>query len=842
MRLFNYCAIALTPFILNAQEDVGTTKTEKSSVEIPLENDSISIPKSPLIETSFPAQEGVGTTKTEEFSVEIPLENDSTSITKSPLIEASFPAQEGVGTTKTEGSSVEIPLENDSISITKSPLIETSFPAQEGVGTTKTEGSSVEIPLGNDSTSITKSPLIEASLAETPSDNAPEEVLTRQESVCTPPFHVMHVDIRHTESKGIGYQDGYTTLEGFGIYDHNPSFMPFLDLRGHVFNDGKLAGNIGLGERTYISSINHLLGVYCYYDVRQENHHLTVNQIGPGIEFLGKRMEYRINGYFPVGRDESHSYNRKFKKFEGHSIFMKQKRKYAMLGVDAEVGAHITQSTNHDVYAGFGPYYFTADPFSAWGGKARFLWRYKEYVSLEASYSYDHLFKNVIQGTIGFSYPFGKKLQRKGENCDLVLSRGAFAPYRFEIPVVKRKTHSHKAVNPTTGAPWNVWFVDNTSHSAGTFESPFPTLAEAQNASGPNDMIYVFPGNGTTQGMNTGIILQDGQTLFGSGRVQKISTTKGSLHIPAFSSTAPSLTNAGSIITLANGNEVAGMNLLVTQTGSNALDGTSGINGAYIHHNTIAGGADHTGIYLIGFGEFVVTNNHVTGPTVSVNRGIRLFVLDGQFATMNISDNIISGYQFSIIAGPQSNPTTSSADITISGNVISNFGRGGIYYPTGMANSIVRITNNTILNNTGTGGSTTGAIVASVNLAPDSGSIFINNNTIMTTTIQPNVNGILGEVNLPTGAFGRISIKNNIVQTGSGSGSSGIKLTTQPTDTWCATLTNNQVQLQAATGTNGLNIAAGTGTIFINNFSNSNLLPSPVITGNVQFVAPDACQ
>ena len=58
---------------------------------------------------------------------------------------------------------------------------------------------------------------------------------------CHSPYHRMHFGVRHTEARGVGYRDGYTTLEGFGIYDNNPSFMPFLDLRGHVFNNGKLA-------------------------------------------------------------------------------------------------------------------------------------------------------------------------------------------------------------------------------------------------------------------------------------------------------------------------------------------------------------------------------------------------------------------------------------------------------------------------------------------------------------------------------------------------------------------------------------------------------------------------
>jgi hypothetical protein len=74
-----------------------------------------------------------------------------------------------------------------------------------------------------------------------------------------------------------------------------------------------------------------------------------------------------------------------------------------MAGGDAEVGAHITQSTTHDLYVGAGPYYFNGAG-GDWGGKGRVNWRYKEYVSLEASYSYDHVFKNIVQGTVALSY------------------------------------------------------------------------------------------------------------------------------------------------------------------------------------------------------------------------------------------------------------------------------------------------------------------------------------------------------------------------------------------------------------------------------------------------------
>ena len=161
---------------------------------------------------------------------------------------------------------------------------------------------------------------------ETQSANG--ETLDSERSVvpsCPSPFHVMHVGLRHTEARGVGYHSGYTTLEGFGIYDRTTTCMPFVDIRGHVFDDGKFAGNIGVGGRTLLSSINHLLGYYFYYDVRQDHHDLTAQQVSPGIELLGKRFEYRMNGYFPVGDQKSHKYGFKFDEFHGHNILIKAK-------------------------------------------------------------------------------------------------------------------------------------------------------------------------------------------------------------------------------------------------------------------------------------------------------------------------------------------------------------------------------------------------------------------------------------------------------------------------------------------------------------------------------------
>ena len=135
----------------------------------------------------------------------------------------------------------------------------------------------------------------------------PEQPQAAEESPNSPSYR-SSIGLRFNELKGIGYQKGYTTLESFNLFGLSHSFMPWLDVRGHVFNNGKLAGNIGIGGRSLLSSIKHLLGAFLYYDVR-EAHRLTVHQLSPGLELLGKTMEYRLNGYFPVGKHQSSLYD-----------------------------------------------------------------------------------------------------------------------------------------------------------------------------------------------------------------------------------------------------------------------------------------------------------------------------------------------------------------------------------------------------------------------------------------------------------------------------------------------------------------------------------------------------
>ncbi len=659
---------------------------------------------------------------------------------------------------------------------------------------------------------------------------------SEEDASCQSPFHVMHVDVRHTESKGVGYQDGYTTLEAFGIYQHNPNFMPFLDLRGHVFNNGKLAGNIGLGERSVISSINHVLGSYIYYDVRQDKHDFTVNQIGPGIELLGRRMEYRINAYFPVGSTKSSSSQPKFHRFNcrANQILLRSKRKFALWGIDSEVGAHLTQSSRHDFYYGMGPYYFNGDSETFWGGKARLYWRYKEYVTLEAYYSYDHVFKNIVQGTLTFSYPFGNKLKRIGRNCpnpnDLALSRAAFTPYRFEIPVTVTGKQTRPAINPVTGQPLRILFVDNTGASG--CQGAFTTLAQAQNAARPFDIIYVFPGNGTTQGMNAGIVLQNDQKLFGSGTPQLINTRQGNIRIPAHSAIAPTITNTGDVVTLANNNEVSG--LMIQVPGANVgISGVSGITNVNIHDNVIQ--TNFSGIALDAAGTISVSNNVITGTNATFSDGISVTVINDRPTVLSIVNNRIATVETGIFVQPAAiidNPPFTNAFIT--NNTISGFAENGILISNGIANSIFRIVDNSILDTSSLGGSTFGGISLKLGNPNDSGNFLISNNTVLTTTPAEFVNSISINTVNNTPTIAQVIITDNVVLAGPGLGSSGVNVNANLNGTLNTLILNNQVRT-ALPFTNGINIAGNNGIV---NVAGLPQVAAPRVTtsGNVNVV------
>lgn len=375
----------------------------------------------------------------------------------------------------------------------------------------------------------------------------------------------MHATLRHIEGKGVGYDTGYTTVEAFFAPDtEDRALFPFVDLRGHLFDNGKFAANAGLGVRQMVG--NRVYGGNLYYDYRntRRSHY---NQIGVGFESLGRLWDLRINGYVPVGDKKSRGYHSRFDEFSGHHLYMKRKYEFAMTGLDAEVGFHFGKTKNFDFYGALSPYYFSGQLGSAaTGARARLVGHWKRMVSVELSDSYDTVFKNNFQGQLAITISFGPRTKinpTKPQSCKswMTLKDRLVQPVsRDEIIVVNTHRKRKIAIDPLTGQPYYFLFVNNNSHSLGTFESPYPTLLEAQQASSPYDIIYIFPGDNTTTGLDQGMTLKDNQQLLGAPASYVFPTTKGHIKVPALAATYPVLTNTkGSVISLASNNVIAGL-------------------------------------------------------------------------------------------------------------------------------------------------------------------------------------------------------------------------------------------------------------------------------------------
>lgn len=417
------------------------------------------------------------------------------------------------------------------------------------------------------------------------SDECPEE-----EIECPDGPNSCHVDLRHLEYQGIGFDKGYTSFDLF-LSNAEPwreNNIFFLDLRAHVFNDGKPAANTGFGWRYLFDSYCHALGLNTYYDYRKTKRK-NYNQFGAGLEYLTPEWEFRANGYFPFGSHKSELFDLDFDHFAGNNFFVSRKHEFSMTGGDAEVGWHFIDWDNIHLFAGVGPYYFKGSlGDAAIGAKARIQARLTPYVTLEAGDSYDQVFHNRFHAELTLSFPFGPRSKSYSDKPCCPYRQNKLqqwihdAPSRAEVIVVDTKKKTSAAIDPRNGLPFFLLFVDNTSHSNGTFESPFNTLVSAQTAAAPGNVIYVYPGDGTTNGMNAGIDLSlantDNVRLLGSGVSHGFNTTLGFLLIPAQTAAFPSITSmAGPVVTLGINNEVAGFQI---------FGGTPSISGIWNGANT----------------------------------------------------------------------------------------------------------------------------------------------------------------------------------------------------------------------------------------------------------------
>lgn len=334
--------------------------------------------------------------------------------------------------------------------------------------------------------------------------------------------------MKHREKQGVGYNEGYTTLAFWLSPCWKERFEPFIDARLHVFNDGRVASNLGVGCRFPTPQDQWALGWNFYYDFRNSNSH-GFNQLSLGLEALSDTVDFRLNGYFPVSCYGKTTDN--FLCFANDGFLTTQTLTIAIPSLYFEAGGYIPKCEIIALYGAVGPYYLfdqeshNVSSGSSWGGKARLSALVYDGIQLGVDFTYDTLFNARVQGYLSLALPFGPANMRttgkrwKEWYPDEVTSKRA--KLRRRLTQVTTRNEILPTINkcvPCT-CPFPMLFVDNTAGDGGdgTMKSPYNSLRTAQEKSQKGNVIYVFYGDGTTRNYDTGFFLKESQTLAGSG-------------------------------------------------------------------------------------------------------------------------------------------------------------------------------------------------------------------------------------------------------------------------------------------------------------------------------------
>lgn len=255
-----------------------------------------------------------------------------------------------------------------------------------------------------------------------------------------------NITLRHIEAGGIGYNDGYTSLTGVAFLPgSHERIWPFFDVRGHEFNNNTQAANAGFGMR--FSTQPHLvLGFNGFYDYRNSDHS-SYHQVGVGLELLGRRLDLRLNGYFPIGKVQHTLSHCVFNHYIGDYYMSLKKIELALPGVNFELGGWLLKRTSLRLYGAVGAYYYRGNichyPL---GGEGRVKLSFAKYLFLEGRLSHDAVFNTRVQGVIGLSFPLGRKPGTESTQT---------SPYFNEIPIQSIQRHEIIVLKRRCQWKWN---------------------------------------------------------------------------------------------------------------------------------------------------------------------------------------------------------------------------------------------------------------------------------------------------------------------------------------------------------------------------------------------------
>jgi len=461
--------------------------------------------------------------------------------------------------------------------------------------------------------------------------------------------------VAHLEGSGIGFNRGYTSAEALLASSSKDCFVPFLDLRAHVFNNGKFASNLGVGARYGVGQWT--LGGNIYWDYREDGV-LYANQLGLGFEALWKHFDFRLNGYVATGEKKSGG-QRTFSRFEGHHALLHSQTHGALSHIGASFGVPWNPSKNTQFYLELVPYYLFDRTVAfrrcggVFGGQGALKAEFFDCLRLSCTGSYDATYRWRVNGAVSLNFKLFNKGNKK-RHCRL-----GHGIMRDEIiPFVKKNDY----LTDGSGDRVRFVFVDNVNGSSdGSFEHPFLSLSSAETHSRVNDIIYLFPGDGTSRNYDQGFTMKQGQTLQGAG----FDITVGDVTVPAMvpGQYAKVDNPSGIGITTAVDNTIRGIEIETVDIGATGISAENS-NKLILDSMRVVTPSTY-GVSVSGTGTGVVSLD----CTSSMIHSIELTALNDSVMTVNLrdSDFIEMGlYGISLVSHDQAvmNATVSNAEIS----------------------------------------------------------------------------------------------------------------------------------------------------------------------------------
>ena len=552
---------------------------------------------------------------------------------------------------------------------------------------------------------------------------------------------------------GVGYESSFFGLEGFVPLTQTPG-KNLTYAQGRLLldtNGGNPGGNFALGYRDFDPSSGRILGAYVGVDVRDTGR-TTFSQLGAGVEAVLPGMEFRVNGYLPVGDRRREVARQSFTdtastsststsastslsggtgataptniRFQGNDLlfdlpaastlttatttttttqnqttrFTRALDEVSLAGFDAEAGVKLAQlSPGSDLRSYLGLYYYSGEGVGGFVGvRGRLALRLNDTMTAGLAVQGDREFGTTAVATVSLQFPtIGRKTT--GQPADNWARVGDSA-IRNQAVAVTERTRSSTRTSTSTQVTQDVQTSTQTvgSGSGGT--------VVAQNPATGQPYVFQHAVLGAAGGTGTfespfGTVLAAITAAPGNGNGIVYVQAGTNLGIPAFTiKDGVQVLSSGVAQTLAT---LQAGNLQLPLSGPGTLPRIGGT--VTMGNNTTLGGFNITGFVgngILGTGlrNVTIQDNVITGLG---GAGVSL---DGNLTgTVTIRRNTGTGLNFGIYVGPIQ-PVATPLTIDISNNTVQNTTDAGIRVITQLnTTATATIANNTVTNATFSG-------------------------------------------------------------------------------------------------------------------------------------------